>query len=55
MMTEWYWSPACMHLQRCVGYVYKMMLSMRQEAEQIEDVMMKLFPVSWEALRMYAE
>lgn len=57
MMTEWYWSGsldafADMCNLRCKPDTQA---ETRVVAEQIEDKMMKLFPVSWEALRMYAE
>jgi len=57
MMTEWYWSGSLdafadmCHL-RCLKDTQK---ESRDVAFLIEDEMMKLFPVSWEALRMYAE
>jgi thymidylate synthase (FAD) len=57
MMTEWYWS-GCLdafadmcHL-RCKPDTQA---ETREVAEKIEDLMMNHFPVSWEALRMYAE
>jgi len=57
MMTEWYWSGSLdafadmCHL-RCKPDTQE---ETREVAELIEDQMMSLFPVSWEALRMYAE
>ena len=57
MMTEWYWSGSLdafadmCHL-RCKPDTQA---ETREVAELIEDQMMSLFPVSWEALRMYAE
>ena len=57
MMTEWYWSGSLdaladmCHL-RCSSDTQA---ESREVAELIEDQMMSLFPVSWEALRMYAE
>lgn len=57
MMTEWYWSGSLdafadmCHL-RCKPDAQA---ETREVAELIEDQMMSLFPVSWEALRMYAE
>ena len=57
MMTEWYWSGSLdafadmCHL-RCKPDTQA---ESREVAELIEDQMMSLFPVSWEALRMYAE
>ena len=57
MMTEWYWSGsldalADMYHLRCKPDTQA---ETREVAELIEDQMMSLFPVSWEALRMYAE
>jgi len=57
MMTEWYWSGSLdafadmCHL-RCKPDTQA---ETREVAELVEDQMMNLFPVSWEALRMYAE
>jgi thymidylate synthase (FAD) len=57
MMTEWYWSGSLdafadmCHL-RCKPDTQA---ETREVAEKIEDLMMICFPVSWEALRMYAE
>ena len=57
MMTEWYWSGsldafADMCALRCKPDTqYESQLV----ANQIDDVMSQKFPVSWEALRMYAE
>ena len=57
MMTEWYWSGsldafADMCALRCKPDTqYESQLV----ANQIDDVMSEKFPVSWEALRMYAE
>ena len=57
MMTEWYWSGSLdafadmCHL-RCKPDTQA---ETREVAELIEDQMMSLFEVSWEALRMYAE
>ena len=57
MMTEWYWSGSLdafadmCHL-RCKSDTQA---ETREVAEKIEDLMMNRFPVSWEALRMYAE
>ena len=57
MMTEWYWSGSLdafadmCHL-RCKPDTQA---ETRVVAEKIEDLMMNRFPVSWEALRMYAE
>jgi len=57
MMTEWYWSGsldafASMCHLRCKPDTQ---LETRLVAEQIDDTMMKLFPVAWEALRAYEE
>ena len=57
MMTEWYWSGSLdafadmCHL-RCSSDTQA---ESREVAELVEDQMISLFPVSWEALRMYAE
>ena len=57
MMTEWYWSGSLdafadmCHL-RCKPDTQ---VETREVAEKIEDLMINRFPVSWEALRMYAE
>lgn len=57
MMTEWYWSGSLdafadmCHL-RCKSDTQE---ESRIVAELLEDHMMHLYPVSWEALRMYAE
>jgi thymidylate synthase (FAD) len=57
MMTEWYWSGTLYAFAKMCG------LRLKEDtqaetlivAEKVEDVMMKLYPVSWEALRMYEE
>jgi len=56
-MTEWYWSGsldafASMCHLRCKPDTQ---LETRLVAEQIDDEIMKLFPVAWEALRAYEE
>ena len=57
MMTEWYWSGSLdafadmCHL-RCKSDTQ---LETQIVANYIDDKMQELFPVSWEALRMYAE
>jgi len=57
MMTEWYWSgsldafASMCHLRCKPDTQYES----RLVAEQIDDKMMELFPVSWEALRAYEE
>ena len=57
MMTEWFWSGSLFAFAKMCGLRLKddTQYETRVVAEKIEDVMMKLFPVSWEALRMYAE
>jgi len=57
MMTEWYWSGSLFAFAKMCGLRLKddTQYETRVVAEKIEDKMMKLFPVSWEALRMYAE
>jgi len=57
MMTEWYWSGsldafADMCSLRCKPVTQ---YESRLVADQINDEMMRLYPVSWEALRMYEE
>ena len=57
MMTEWYWSGTLYAFSKMCGLRLKedTQAETRIVAEKIEDVMMKLYPVSWEALRMYEE
>ena len=57
MMTEWYWSGSLFAFAKMCGLRLKedTQAETRIVAEKIEDVMMKLYPVSWEALRMYEE
>ena len=57
MMTEWYWSGTLYAFAKMCGLRLKedTQAETRIVAEMIEDVMMKLYPVSWEALRMYEE
>jgi thymidylate synthase (FAD) len=57
MITEWYWSGTLFAFAKMCGLRLKedTQAETRVVAEKIEDVMMKLFPVSWEALRMYEE
>ena len=57
MMTEWYWSGSLFAFAKMCGLRLKddTQYETRVVAEKIEDKMRKLFPVSWEALRMYAE
>jgi thymidylate synthase (FAD) len=57
MMTEWYWSGTLYAFAKMCGLRLKedTQAETRIVAEKVEDVMAKLFPVSWEALRMYEE
>ena len=57
MMTEWYWSGTLYAFAKMCGLRLKedTQAETRIVAEKIEDVMIKLYPVSWEALRMYEE
>ena len=57
MMTEWYWSGTLFAFNKMCGLRLKedTQAETRIVAEKVEDVMMKLYPVSWEALRMYEE
>jgi thymidylate synthase (FAD) len=57
MMTEWYWSGTLFAFAKMCGLRLKedTQAETRIVAEKIEDVMMKLYPESWEALRMYEE
>ena len=57
MMTEWYWSGTLFSFSKMCGLRLKedTQAETRIVAEKIEDVMIKLYPVSWEALRMYEE
>ena len=57
MMTEWYWSGSLFAFAKMCGLRLKedTQAETRIVAEKIEDVMAKLYPVSWEALRMYEE
>jgi len=57
MMTEWYWSGTLFTFAKMCGLRLKedTQAETRIVAEKIEDVMMKLYPESWEALRMYEE
>ena len=56
-MTEWYWSGSLYAFAKMCGLRIQddAQYETRLVAEQIEDIMIKLYPVSWEALRMYAE
>ena len=57
MMTEWYWSGTLFAFAKMCGLRLKedTQAETRIVAEKVEDVMAKLYPVSWEALRMYEE
>jgi thymidylate synthase (FAD) len=57
MMTEWYWSGTLYAFAKMCGLRLKedTQAETRVVAEKVEDVMAKLYPVSWEALRMYEE
>ena len=57
MMTEWYWSGSLYAFAKMCGLRLKpdAQYETRLVAEQIEDKMMELFPISWEALRMYED
>lgn len=57
MMTEWYWSGSLFAFAKMCGLRLKedTQAETRIVAEKIEDVMQELYPVSWEALRMYEE
>ena len=57
MMTEWYWSGTLFAWAKMCGLRLKedTQAETRIVAEKIEDVMAELYPVSWEALRMYEE
>jgi thymidylate synthase (FAD) len=57
MMTEWYWSGTLYAFAKMCGLRLKedTQAETRIVAEKVEDVMATLYPVSWEALRMYEE
>ena len=57
MITEWYWSGTLYSFAKMCGLRLKedTQAETRIVAEKIEDVMQELYPVSWEALRMYEE
>ena len=57
MMTEWYWSGTLYAFAKMCGLRLKedTQAETRIVAEKVEDVMVELYPVSWEALRMYEE
>ena len=57
MMTQWYWSGSLDAFARMCSLRCKpdTQYESRLVADQINDEMMRLYPVSWEALRMYEE
>jgi thymidylate synthase (FAD) len=57
MMTEWHWSGSLFAFAKMCSLRCKpdTQAETREVAELINDEMMSLFPVSWEALRMYEE
>ena len=57
MMTEWYWSGTLHAFAKMCGLRLKpdAQYETRLVAERIEEKIMELFPVSWEALRMYED
>jgi len=57
MMTEWYWSGTLHAFAKMCGLRLKpdAQYETRLVAEKIEEKIMELFPVSWEALRMYED
>jgi thymidylate synthase (FAD) len=57
MMTEWYWSGTLYAFAKMCGLRLKedTQAETRIVAEKIEDVMAKLYPISWEALRAYED
>jgi len=54
-MTEWYWSGSLFAFAKMCGLRLKddTQYETRLVAQEIEDVMMDIYPNSWEALRMY--
>ena len=56
MMTEWYWSGTLYAFAKMCGLRLKedTQAETRVVAEKVEDVMAKLYPVSWEALSEFA-
>ena len=56
MMTEWYWSGSLYAFAKMCGLRLQddAQYETRLVAKQIEKIMIGLYPVSWEALRMYA-
>ena len=57
MMTEWYWSGSLDAFARMCALRCKPDTQYESQlvANQIDEMMSEKFPVSWEALRMYAE
>ena len=57
MMTEWYWSGTLFSFSKMCGLRLKedTQAETRIVAEQIDVVMQKIYPVSWEALKEYAD
>ena len=57
MITEWFWSGSLYAFAKMCGLRLQddAQYETRLVAEQIEKIMISLYPVSWEALRMYAE
>lgn len=57
MYTEWHWSASLFAFAKMCSLRCKpdTQEETRVVADLIDDQMMSLFPVSWEALRMYAE
>jgi thymidylate synthase (FAD) len=57
MMTEWYWSGSLFAFSKMCGLRLKedTQAETRIVAEQIDVVMQKIYPVSWEALKEYAQ
>jgi thymidylate synthase (FAD) len=57
MMTEWYWSGSLDAFARMCSLRCKpdTQYESRLVADQINDEMMRLYPVSWEALRAYED
>jgi thymidylate synthase (FAD) len=57
MMTEWYWSGTLFSFSKMCGLRLKedTQAETRRVAEQIDVVMQKIYPVSWEALKEYAQ
>ena len=57
MMTEWYWSGTLFSFSKMCGLRLKedTQAETRIVAEQIDVVMQKIYPVSWDALKEYAQ